>query len=164
MGFRAFLGVRSRGAGGLHLGIHSTGAGGHRHHSQPGGFHIHCLVESPGSVNPGTRSSSTGVDSDACSNLSIPGVSKMQKRLKTRALAHLLLLQKATPRLTTSQNLSLPAPSLGPPHYTTLSGMLQGMSFAGQRARAQILALVLGACQSRQVPLPKCRSPCLGKR
>ena len=31
LGFCVFLGVRSRGAGALHLGSHGTGAGGHRH-------------------------------------------------------------------------------------------------------------------------------------
>lgn len=57
-----------------------------------------------------------------------------------------------------------PGSQPGPLHYTALLGMLQGMRFAGQYARVQILALVLGACHSRQVPLPKCHSPCLGNR
>lgn len=55
-----------------------------------------------------------------------------------------------------------PGSQPGPLHYTALLGMLQGMRFAGQYAQVQILALVLGACHSRQVPLPKCHSPCLG--
>lgn len=54
--------------------------------SQPGGFHVHFPVESPGSTNPGTKSSSTGlaVDSDTCSNLSIQ-VSPRCRKVKNQS-------------------------------------------------------------------------------
>lgn len=165
LGFCVLLGVRTRGAEALHLGSHSTGAGATG--IQPA-WQVPCSL--PGRVSwehePWHQELLNWLGSGLrhLQQPKHPGVSKMQKSLKTRALAHLLLLQKATPRLTTSQNLSLPAPNLGPLHYTTLSGMLQGMSFAGQYARVQILALVLGARHSRQLPLPKCHSPCLGNR